>query len=235
MPVVDAPTVIQDILMQRDTMSNIAETIDIAVLSPDRQWGDVLIACKLAMDYDMASVCVRPADVSFATMMTNENNTIVSTVVGFPHGEQTTDAKGDEVLKALDEGATEFDMVMNIADFKAGHYGWVKNEIYRIVKLAKGNPVKVIIETGYWSPELITRACKCAEDNGAVYVKSCTGFGPRGVTPDDIDIMMAAVDIPVKASGGIRTKEQALGYLDQGCKRLGVGLQSVEDILKGIG
>ena len=214
-------------------MNKLASTIDIAVLAPDRVWGDVLMACKLANDYGLASVCVRPRDVSFASSITNENNTIVSTVVGFPHGEQTTDAKGDEVLKALDEGATEFDMVMNLAKFKAGAYGWVEHDIYRIVQLAKGNPVKVIIETGYWFPSLISVACKIAENAGASYVKSCTGYGPRGVIPDDIDTMRSAVSIPIKASGGIKTLGQATGYIALGCKRLGVGLQSVEDILRG--
>lgn len=215
-------------------MSKLAETIDLAVLAPDRIWGDVLLACKLANDYGMASVCVRPADVSFAACLTDHCEIKVSTVIGFPHGEQTLTEKGDELLRALDNGATEFDMVMNIYKFKAGWSDGVEHEIYRMVYLAKGNPVKVIIETGHWSPSLITMACKRAESAGAAYVKSCTGFGPRGVTPDDIDTMMTAVSIPVKASGGIKTKEQALGFLDQGCKRLGIGLQSVEDILKGL-
>ena len=216
-------------------MNKLAETIDLAVLAPDRNWGDVLVACKLANDYGLASVCVRPADVSFAACLTHHSKPVVSTVIGFPHGEQTLTEKGDELLRALEDGATEFDMVMSLNKFLGGAFSWVEHEIYRLVKLAQGNPVKVIIETGYLSTSQITTACKRAEIAGAAYVKSCTGFGPRGVTPDDIDIMMAAVDIPVKASGGIRTKEQALGYLDQGCKRLGVGLQSVEDILKGIG
>lgn len=215
-------------------MRTIGEKIDLTVLAPDRVWGDILVACKLANDYGMASVCVRPANVSLAVMLTQDCKPIVSTVVGFPHGEQTIDTKGDEVLRALDDGATEFDMVMNLAKFKAGAYGWVEHEIYRIVKLARGYPVKVIIETGYWLPPLIAKACQLAEAGGAAYVKSCTGYGPRGVTFEDVDIMVKAVGIPVKASGGIRTQGQALGYIAQGCKRLGIGLKSVEDILKGV-
>ncbi len=215
-------------------MNNIAETIDIAVLAPDREWADVYTSCVLANKYALASVCVRPRDVSFASHLTHEYKPTVSVVIGFPHGEYCKDEKVKEALLAKHEGANEFDMVMPIYKFKNGQYSQVEYEISSVVKAVEPLPVKVIIETGFWVPSLICVACRLAEDAGAAYIKSCTGYGPRGVTLEDTAIMRSAVNIPIKASGGIKTKEQALGFINQGCKRLGIGFKSVEAMLKQV-
>ncbi len=213
-------------------MNRIAEAIDLAVLSPTRSREAVLEACKLAEQYNMASVCVQPCDVSTVRQAINHFGLTISTVIGFPHGEQPTNEKVTESLLAGILGASELDVVMNLYGFKNGNYESVKSELMRIVRCVKPTPVKVIIETGLWTTAQIVTACEIAEGAGAAYVKTCTGFGPRGATPEDIDIMINSTSLPVKASGGIKTLAQAEAYLDQGCRRLGIGLESAKQIMK---
>jgi len=213
-------------------MINIAKTIDLAVLKPNRLKDDLIQACRLARKYKVASVCVRPVDISLTKILLCNSKVLTSTVIDFPHGGQITDIKVNEVLRAIATGTQELDVVMDIAAFLDGRYDYVRQSLNIIVSSAKDIPVKVIIETGYLTPNEIITASQLVEESGAAYVKTCTGFGPRGVAPSDIYHIMSAVSIPVKASGGIKTYAKAAGLVCQGCKRLGIGWESIENILK---
>jgi deoxyribose-phosphate aldolase len=159
----------------------------------------------------------------------------VCAVVGFPHGSNRPEVKALEGRLAIEDGARELDMVMNIGQFLSGNYDAVRKDIAAVVAEAKprGSLVKVILETCWLKPDQIARACKIAEAAGADFVKTSTGFGDGPATPEAIDIMMKTVGrtMGVKASGGVRTWDSAIGYLQQGCKRLGVA--STEAVLDG--
>ena len=159
----------------------------------------------------------------------------VSMVVGFPHGSNRPEVKALEARLAIEDGAVELDMVMNIGRFLSGDYDFVQKDIEAVVAEAKkaGAIVKVILEICYLSDEQIAKVCKIAEAAGADFVKTSTGFGDGPATPEAIDIMIKTVGktMGVKASGGVRSYETAVGYLDQGCKRLGVA--STQAVLDG--
>ena len=205
----------------------IAATIDHAVLKPFATEEDVIEACQLGKDLGVASVCVRPCDVALAAKLLKGTEVLPSVVIGFPHGSNKSETKAFESKKAIEGGAKELDMVMNIGQFLSGHLDYVQKDIEVVVNEAKPHnvKVKVILEICYLSDEQIERACRLAEVAGADYVKTSTGFGTGPATPEAIDIMMKTVGktMGVKASGGVRSYETALGYLKQGCKRLGVG------------
>jgi len=217
------------------TKKQVAETIDHAVLKPDFVMDDIVAGCRLGKEYGVASVCVRPTDVTVAKKELAESNVKVSVVVGFPHGSNRSETKALESKLAIEDGAVEIDMVMNVGQFLSGNYEFVQKDIEAVVSEAKKHNVlvKVIMETCYLSSEQVAKACKLSEAAGADYVKTSTGFGDGPATPEVIDIMMKTVGdtMGVKASGGVRTWETAVGYLDQGCKRLGVG--STKAVLEG--
>ena len=160
----------------------------------------------------------------------------VSVVVGFPHGSNRTETKAAESGLAIEDGAAEIDMVMNIGKFLNGDCEFVQKDIEAVVTEAKKTDclVKVILETCYLSDEQIEKACKLCAAAGADFVKTSTGFGDGPATPQVIDIMIKTVGktMGVKASGGIRSYETAAGYLKQGCKRLGVA--STQAVLDGV-
>ncbi len=213
-------------------MNNIAHTIDLAVLNPIVYVRDLVKACKIAQKYKLASVCVYPPDVHFVSMILQEHTTKTTTVIGFPFGNQSTVVKCGEAEDAICLGAEELDVVMCMSSFADKHPLMTMLDIQRVVQVAGKVPVKVIIETGHWNNSGIQQASKMVEDAGAAYVKTCTGFGPRGVTHEDIDLIAGGVNIPIKASGGIKTRIDAQIYIDQGCERLGIGIGSIEEILK---
>ena len=213
-------------------MSRLESKIDLAVLSPTPKATDIVEACDLARKHNMASVCVYPIDLILVDRLLYGSNVKVSTVIGFPFGNQLTDIKCEETRRAIDDGAQELDMVMKLASFADGQTINVMLGIQRVVEAADGTPVKVIIETGYWDTSGILKASKLVEDAGAAYVKTCTGFGPRGVNHKEIDLIYSAVDLPIKASGGIKTRADAEEYIKQGCSRLGIGIGSIKRILK---
>jgi len=219
------------------TKKQIAETIDHAVLKQFLVTDDIIAGCKLGKRYGVASVCVRPTDVPAAKKELEGSDVKVSMVVGFPHGSNRPETKALEAKLGIEDGASELDMVMNIGKFLSGDYDFVQKDIEAVVTEAKNKDVivKVILETCYLSPEQVAKACKIAEAAGADYVKTSTGFGDGPATPEVIDIMMKTVGdtMGVKASGGVRSYETAVGYLDQGCKRLGVG--STKAVLDGAG
>jgi deoxyribose-phosphate aldolase len=217
------------------TQKEVAATIDHAVLKPFATDQDVIDGANLCKKYEVASYCVRPCDVPLAAEHLKDSPVKTCIVVGFPHGANCSETKALEARIGLEQGAEEIDMVMNIGKFLSGDYDHVQKDIEAVVAEAKKKNaiVKVIQETCYLSLEQVEKACRICEAAGADYVKTSTGFGTGSATPEIIDIMMKTVGqtMSVKASGGVRDWDTAVGYLDQGCKRLGVG--STEAVLEG--
>jgi len=222
------------------TREQVAATIDHAALKPNMTDRDIIDNAVMCAENRVASLCVRPSDVALAARELKGTGVAVGVVVGFPHGSHRPEVKALESRLAMEDGAREIDMVMNIGKFLSGDDDWVRRDIEAVVAEAgpRGVPVKVILETCYLDDEEVVRACKIAEAAGADFVKTATGFGednkrPKGATPEVIDIMLKTVgrNVGVKASGGVRNWEAAVGYLDQGCRRLGAA--STVEILSG--
>jgi len=217
------------------TREQVAKAIDHAVLKPFAKAEDVIKACKMCRARGVGNLCVRPSDAALAARELKGSETTVSVVVGFPHGSNRPEVKALEGRLAIEDGARELDMVMNIGQFLSGNYDAVQKDIAAVVAEAKPRKalVKVILETCWLAPDEIARACKIAEAAGADFVKTSTGFGDGPATPEAIDIMVKTVGrtMGVKAAGGVRTWDTAVGYLAQGCKRLGVA--STEAVLDG--
>jgi deoxyribose-phosphate aldolase len=221
--------------MRKFTINQVAAAIDHAVLKPNLTEGDVVRAAQMCVRRGVRSLCVRPCDVALAAKLLAGSTVDVSVVVGFPHGSNRAETKAFEARQTIRDGAREIDMVMNIGQFLAGHDDAVKKDIEGVVAEAKPAKVlvKVILETGYLDPEQIARACRLAEAAGADFVKTSTGFGDGVATPEAVAVMIRTVGkmMQVKASGGIRDWDAAVGYLRQGCTRLGTA--STEAILDG--
>ena len=217
------------------TREQVARAIDHAVLKPFATSQDVIDGARMCKARGVGNLCVRPTDVARAAAELQGCDTTVACVIGFPHGSNRPEVKALEAKLAIDDGATELDMVMNIGQFLSGNHEAVQKDIEAVVAEAKkaGALVKVILEICWLSPEQIARASKLAEAAGADFVKTSTGFGDGPATPEAIDIMVKTVGktMGVKASGGVRTWQTAVGYLQQGCKRLGVA--STEAVLDG--
>ena len=217
------------------TSEDVASTIDHAVLKPEMTTADVSKNAGMCIRRRVKSMCVRPCDVAQAYAELKDSPVDVSVVVGFPHGANKTEVKVLETKLACQEGAAEVDMVMNIGRFLSGDYQYVKDEISRVVAEAKKHAaiVKVILETCYLSLEQIEKACLIAREAGAAFVKTSTGFGPGGATPEAVEVMLKTVrsSMQIKASGGIRDWDTAVAFLQQGATRLGVG--STEAVLDG--
>lgn len=215
--------------------TKVAATMDHAALKQALTDSDIVAACELGKKYGVATVCIRPTDVPTARRELAGSPVGVAVVVGFPNGHHRPEVKALEAKLAIEDGAEEIDMVMNIGRFLSGDYDLVKRDIMAVVAEAKpkGVPVKVIFEICYLTEEQIARACEIARDAGADYVKTSTGFADGTATPEAVGIMLKTVGstMKVKASGGIRTWEAAVSYLEQGCTRLGVS--STEAILTG--
>jgi deoxyribose-phosphate aldolase len=211
----------------RWTREKIAKTLDHAALKPNMTDKDIVDACAIGRKYGVATVCVRPSDVPLAARELAGSGVDVSVVIGFPHGAHKPQTKALEAKLAIADGAKELDMVMNVGKFLSGDHEWVKRDIAGVVAEAKGKGVlvKVILESTYLTLEQVARACQIARDAGANFVKTSTGFadvGP-GATPEAIEVMVKTVGatMGVKASGGVRDYLGAVGFLEQGCARLG--------------
>jgi len=202
----------------------VAKTIDHSLLRPELTLADVREGCELAARYDVASVCVRPADVSVAAEILNPSSVAVGTVVGFPHGANTTAVKVNEAERALADGAIELDMVINIGWLRSGEDDHVGEDIHEVVEAAgEGTIVKVILENAYLNEDEKIRGCRLAEAAGAHYVKTSTGFAPGGATIEDLKLMRATVSpaVKVKAAGGVRTLDALLEVMAIGVDRIG--------------
>jgi deoxyribose-phosphate aldolase len=204
---------------------DIASMIDHSLLKPDLTDTDIQEGCRIAREYRVAAVCVRPCDVPRAAAFLKSSPVRVTTVVGFPHGATTTAAKVFEAKEAMENGAVELDVVLNIGRLKSRDYDYVKTDLEAVTAAAheKGVIVKVIFENCYLDNEEKIAACRIANEVGVDYVKTSTGFGSGGAEDRDLKLMReyAAPPIKLKAAGGIRTLERALEVRKLGCSRIG--------------
>jgi len=212
-------------LFDRLTYEDVAKTIDHSLLRPELDDEFIADGCRLAAEYQVASVCCRPADVPRAVELLRGSGVAVGTVIGFPHGGTTTEVKVFEAEQALRDGATELDMVINIGALRSGRDAYVRDEIAAVVAPAHaaGAIVKVILENAYLDDDQKVRACKLAEAAGADFVKTSTGFAPTGATHEDLVLMRRSVSphIGVKAAGGVRTLDGLLAVMELGVTRIG--------------
>jgi len=222
------------VMVEVRSREELARLIDHTVIRPTTRLGDVVKVCKEALHYGFAAVCVPPTFVQPASRLLRGSDVKVCTAVGFPFGFSKTEVKVFEARRALEDGAEELDMVMNLALFKSGMYRRVEEDIRAVVETAEeyGALVKVIIEACYLTDEEKRTACHIIAEAGADYVKTSTGFGPGGATVEDVRLLKEASQgrILVKAAGGIRTAEQALAMIRAGASRIGTstGVQVVE-------
>ena len=205
------------------TYEQVAGAIDHSLLRPELTLDEVEKGCALAGLYRVASVCCRPADVTPAARVLVGSTVGVGTVIGFPHGSSTTRSKVFETRQALEDGAVEFDMVLNIGALRSGEYARVTDDVAAVVAAAEGNIVKVILENAYLTDDEKVAGCRAVEAAGGHYVKTSTGFAPSGATIADLMLMRASVSerVKVKAAGGVRTLDALLDVLDAGASRSG--------------
>jgi deoxyribose-phosphate aldolase len=207
------------------TERDIAKAIDHSLLRPELDDAFVEDGCRLAAEYDVASVCVRPSDVLRARAILDGTDVAVGTVVGFPHGGHRTAIKVAEARHALEDGATELDMVIQIGALKSGRDDDVRADIAAVVDVAHAADalVKVIFENAYLTDDEKIRACHLSEAAGADFVKTSTGFAPGGATHDDLRLMRAntSARVQVKAAGGVRTLDALIEVMNLGVTRIG--------------
>ncbi|HEY7357359.1 MAG TPA: deoxyribose-phosphate aldolase [Ktedonobacterales bacterium] len=206
------------------TYTQVAKTIDHSLLRPELTSAELIAGCELARTYDVASVCIKPGDVPLAVKLLQGTDVHVGTVIGFPHGSSTTRTKVFEAGQALEDGAVELDMVINIGWLRSGLDAQVQQDIAAVVAVARGQAiVKVILENAYLTDEEKRRGCRLVEAAGADFVKTSTGFAASGATLDDLHLMRASVSprVQVKAAGGVRTLDALLDVLNTGTTRVG--------------
>ncbi len=214
--------------------AELAAMIDHTKLGPDNSMDQIRQLCEEAKRYQFVSVCVNPCFVPLAREALSGTKVRVGTVIGFPHGANATPIKVAEAEQALQDGATELDMVIHIPALKAGDSGYVQNEIQAICRAAKSQNalVKVIIEACLLTDDQKRLACTLAKAAGADFVKTSTGFSTSGATVEDIRLMRATVgpQMGVKASGGVRDLATALTMIEAGATRIGTssGVKIIE-------
>ena len=219
-------------------MDKISKYFDHTLLKPEATPQDILNVLSEAVSFDTAAVCVNGCHVRSARRFIDASgaDVKVAAVAGFPLGAMSTNAKAYEVQLALEDGADEIDLVMNIGQAKAGNWAYVEDEVYTIAEMCHENGaiLKLIIETCLLTDEEIVQACESARTAGADFVKTSTGFSGGGATAHAVALMKKTVgdDLKVKASGGIRTLTDARAMIDAGADRL--GCSATADILKEI-
>jgi deoxyribose-phosphate aldolase len=202
---------------------NIHSLIDHTLLKPDATIREISQLCVEAVEHRFFSVCINPYWIPTARKLVVGTPVKVCTVIGFPFGASLSKAKAQETLAAIDAGADEIDMVLNIGAAKEGHWDFIEHEIHELVSAAKGKTVKVILETCLLKPAEIEEACRRAVSARAHFVKTSTGFSTHGATIDAVKLMRKIVgcQFGVKASGGIRDRAAAEAMLAAGANRLG--------------
>lgn len=202
---------------------DMAARIDHTLLKPDATEDEIRNLCREAQVHSFASVCVNPVWVRLCKELLQGTDVMVATVIGFPLGAIPAEAKAGEAARAIAEGADELDMVLNIGFLKSGQYAEVEEDIRQVVSAASGKTVKVIIETALLSDEEKVKACILAQRAGAHFVKTSTGFSRGGATVQDVALMrhIVGAGMGVKASGGIKTGEDARRMLAAGASRIG--------------
>jgi len=206
--------------------------VDHTLLKPTATWSEICALCEEAITYKVASVCIPPSYVARVAETYGEALTIC-TVIGFPLGYAITEIKVAETKAAIRDGASEVDMVVNLGDVKNGDFERVTAEIRALKEAAGDHILKVIIETCYLTEEEKIKLCRCVTEAGADHIKTSTGFGAGGATPEDIRLFQAHIGprVKMKAAGGIRTMEDMELFLNLGCDRLGTS--SAVKILAG--
>ena len=201
--------------------SKVASSLDSTLLRATATKQELTQLCKDAQKYGFASVCVNPCNISFCKNLLTSVK--VCTVIGFPLGANTTEIKVAEAIGAKENGASEFDVVINIGAAIDGNFDYIKEELNQIVKVINGATLKVILETCYFSSEQIVVLSKVALECGANFLKTSTGFGTYGATVEVVKLLSKTADgkAGVKASGGIKTLKDVLAFLDAGATRIG--------------
>lgn len=212
---------------------NLAKYIDHTLLSPTAQKEEILKLCSEADQYGFFSVCVQPSWVSTSHEALKDSEVKVCTVIGFPHGATSSETKAFETKNAIENGADEIDMVINLGQLKDGNLDYVKSDIQSVVDAAnKEALVKVIIESSLLTDDEIKTASRLSKEAGADFVKTSTGFNGAGASVEAVKIMRQTVgeDLGVKASGGVRSKEDADAMITAGATRIGAssGIAIVE-------
>lgn len=212
---------------------NLNKMIDHTLLKPEATKEMIENLCREAKEFDFKSVCVNPYWVSTAYEELRDSDVLVCTVVGFPLGATTKETKFFETDFAVQEGADEIDMVINVGALKSKQYDIVLEDIKSVVQAANGRTVKVIIETCLLTDEEKVKACELSKEAGANFVKTSTGFSTAGANVEDVELMRSIVGdaLEVKASGGIRDLDTALKMIEAGATRLGVsaGVQIMKE------
>ena len=223
---------------EEEVFMDIAGYIDHTLLKPDATEEQVKQVCREAREYHFASVCVNSCHTGLVHRELEGSGVMTCVVAGFPLGATTTGVKAFEAMKAVELGAEEIDMVMNIGALKEGSFNFVERDIRTVAEtVGEWAILKVIIETCLLTDEEKKKACELAVRAGAHYVKTSTGFSSGGATVEDVRLMKLSVDgrAKVKASGGIRSLQEALAMIDAGADRIGTssGIRIVQGSLKG--
>jgi len=197
--------------------------IDNTLLKADATKEEIIALCEESKKYDFKSVCINPCYIPLAKKELEGSDVLVCTVVGFPLGSMTKEAKTFEAVDAIAKGADEVDMVINVSKLKDKDYEYVLDEISLLRKATKGHTLKVIIECCLLTSEEMVKACELAKKAGADFVKTSTGFSKWGAKVEDVALMRKTVgpEMGVKASGGVRTHEDMLKMVEAGATRIG--------------
>jgi deoxyribose-phosphate aldolase len=225
--------------LQNLSAKTLASYIDHTLLKPETTKQQIRKLCEEALEYHFFAVCVNSGMVSAAREVLKTSKVHIASVIGFPHGTNDSATKAFETNRAVNLGASEIDMVINIGALKAGEFNFVERDIFDVVRAAEGKIVKVILETFLLTDEEKKKACEISVKAGAHFVKTCTGFNGGQATVADIELMKSAVQnvsagtsIKIKASGGIRDFESAKNLIVAGASRLGTS--SGVSLVKGL-
>ena len=204
-------------------MKHILSKVDHTLLAQGATWEEIKALCDDAVKYGTASVCVAPSFVKRCSEYLDGKDVLVCTVIGFPNGYSTAETKVFETKNAIENGADEIDMVINIGDVKMGEYGKILDEIKRIKEACGEKTLKVIIETCLLTDEEKIKMCKVVSESGADFIKTSTGFSTGGATFDDIKLFADNVEkhVKIKAAGGISSLDDAHKFIELGADRLG--------------
>ncbi|CDW71994.1 deoxyribose-phosphate aldolase [Stylonychia lemnae] len=207
---------------KKDQDVEVNKYIDQTVLKGGTTWDEVKKVCDEAKEYKFVAVCIPPCFVKEAKKYLAETDVQIATVIGFPFGNTTTEVKVFETRQAIENGADEIDMVINIGWLKSGELDNVGHEIKLIKEACGSKLLKVIVETGYLTEAEISKVTQVVERSGADYIKTSTGFGPRGASMRDVELFrQASSKLKIKAAGGVRDREAAIKYIQLGASRIG--------------
>jgi len=211
----------------------VAKMIDHTNLKPTAVKHDIVVLCDQAIKHGFGAVCINPVYVSLARELLKDSEVDICTVIGFPLGANTSEVKAFEAKKAIENGAKEIDMVINIGAVKSGDFDVISSDIQAVRDVTEDKTLKVILETCYLSDEEIKLACKAAMRSGANFVKTSTGFGDGGAKEEHIKIMKSIVgeELGIKASGGIRSGKDLKKMVEAGATRIGAssGVEILDD------